>query len=33
MFTTLPETGYLRLSQIIGKPKAIPPIPAIIPAS
>lgn len=29
----LPETGYLRLSQIIGDPKAKPPIPAIIPVS
>lgn len=28
---TLPETGFLRLSQIIGNPKAKPPIPAIIP--
>lgn len=27
----LPETGFLRLSQIIGNPKATPPIPAIIP--
>jgi predicted DNA-binding transcriptional regulator AlpA len=27
----LPETGYLRLSQIIGNKKAIPPIPPIIP--
>ncbi len=27
----LPETGYLRLSQIIGNPKADPPVPAIIP--
>ncbi|QLQ01732.1 MAG: AlpA family phage regulatory protein [Thiobacillus sp.] len=27
----LPETGFLRLSQIIGNPKADPPIPAIIP--
>lgn len=27
----LPETGYLRLSQIIGNPKAAPPIPAVIP--
>lgn len=27
----LPETGFLRLSQIIGNQKAIPPIPAIIP--
>jgi predicted DNA-binding transcriptional regulator AlpA len=30
---TLPETGYLRLHQIIGKPKAEPPIPPIIPVS
>lgn len=29
----LPETGFLRLSQIIGNPKAQPPIPAIIPVS
>lgn len=29
----LPETGYVRLSQIIGNPKANPPIPAIIPVS
>ena len=28
---SLPETGYLRLPQIIGNPKASPPIPAIIP--
>jgi predicted DNA-binding transcriptional regulator AlpA len=27
----LPETGYLRLPQIIGNPKAVPPIPALIP--
>jgi len=27
----LPETGYLRLSQIIGNPNAEPPIPPIIP--
>jgi hypothetical protein len=27
----LPQTGYLRLSQIVGNPKAEPPIPAIIP--
>ena len=27
----LPETGYLRLSQIIGAPKADPPVPPIIP--
>ncbi len=30
---TLPETGYLRLPQIIGNPKADPPIPPIIPVS
>jgi predicted DNA-binding transcriptional regulator AlpA len=29
----LPETGFLRLNQIIGNPKAEPPIPAIIPVS
>ncbi len=29
----LPETGYVRLRQIIGNPKADPPIPAIIPVS
>ena len=27
----LPEAGFLRLTQIIGDPKADPPIPAIIP--
>ena len=27
----LPETGYLRIPQIIGDPNADPPIPAIIP--
>ncbi len=27
----LPETGFLRLAQIIGNPKAVPPIPAVIP--
>jgi prophage regulatory protein len=26
-----PETGFLRLPQIIGNPKAEPPIPAVIP--
>ena len=30
---TLPETGYLRLSQIIGNRNANPPIPPIIPVS
>ena len=29
----LPETGYVRLNQIIGNPKADPPLPAIIPVS
>lgn len=28
---SLPETGFLRLPQIIGDPKAIPPTPPIIP--
>jgi prophage regulatory protein len=28
---SLPETGYLRLPQIIGDAKADPPIPALIP--
>lgn len=27
----LPETGFLRLSQIIGDKKANPPVPALIP--
>ncbi|PWY56060.1 transcriptional regulator [Legionella qingyii] len=27
----LPQTGYLRLSQILGNPKANPPVPPIIP--
>lgn len=29
--TSLPETGFLRLPQIIGDPDANPPIPPIIP--
>ena len=29
----LPETGYLRLPQIIGNKNTEPPIPAIIPVS
>jgi len=29
----LPETGFLRIWHIIGDPKAIPPIPALIPIS
>jgi predicted DNA-binding transcriptional regulator AlpA len=31
--TQLPETGFLRLKQIVGDPKAEPPIPAILPIS
>ncbi|MCL7487590.1 MAG: hypothetical protein M8357_05390 [Desulfobulbaceae bacterium] len=31
--STLPETGFLRLANIIGDAKASPPIPAIIPVS
>ncbi len=27
----LPETGFLRIWQIVGNPKAKPPIPALIP--
>ena len=27
----IPETGFLRLPQIIGNPKADPPIPPLIP--
>ncbi len=29
----LPKTGYVRLNQIVGNPKANPPIPPIIPVS
>ena len=29
----LPEIGYLRLPQIIGDPKSVPPIPPLIPVS
>jgi prophage regulatory protein len=29
----LPETGFLRLKQIVGNPKVEPPIPALIPIS
>jgi prophage regulatory protein len=31
--SSLPETGFLRLRQIIGDAKADPPIPALIPVS
>jgi prophage regulatory protein len=30
---TLPQTGFLRLSQIVGDAKADPPIPALYPIS
>lgn len=30
---SLPATGFIRVSQIIGNPKADPPVPAIIPVS
>lgn len=30
---TIQQDSLLRLSQIIGNPKAIPPVPAIIPIS
>ena len=29
----LPPTGFLRVSQIVGRPKATPPVPPIIPVS
>lgn len=29
----LPQTGYVRLPQIIGNPKAEPPIPPVYPVS
>lgn len=29
----LPETGFLRIRQIIGDPDAVPPVPAVIPVS
>ena len=31
MANDLPQIGYVRLPQIIGAPKAKPPIPALIP--
>ena len=33
MGSTLPDTGFVRLPQIIGSTKALPPIPALIPVS
>lgn len=32
-YNQLPQTGYLRLAQIVGNTKSKPPIPAIIPVS
>ena len=29
----LPQTGFLRLPQILGNPKAVPPVQPIIPIS
>ena len=31
--TSIPETGFLRVSQILGNPKSNPPTPPIIPIS
>lgn len=33
MSHSIPETGFLRLRQIIGDPHAKPPIPPVIPVS
>lgn len=33
MTRNLPDYGYVRLRQIIGDPKADPPIPPVIPVS
>jgi len=33
MTSQIPQSGFLRLHQIIGNPKADPPYPAIIPVS
>lgn len=32
-YSSLPETGYVRLHQLIGDRKASPPVPPIIPVS
>ena len=29
----LPDAGFMRLSQIVGDPKATPPVPPVIPVS
>lgn len=31
--TALPETGYLRIHQIVGDKRQTPPVPALIPVS
>ena len=31
VMSKLPQSGYVRLPQIIGNPKSEPPIPAVIP--
>lgn len=31
MYNNLPETGFIRLPQLIGNPRTDPPIPPIIP--
>jgi predicted DNA-binding transcriptional regulator AlpA len=33
MGSTLPDTGFVRLPQIIGSAKTRPPVPALIPVS
>lgn len=33
MPSTIPETGFFRITRIIGDPDAKPPIPALIPVS
>jgi len=33
MSTPLPESGFVRLPEILGDPKAEPPIPARVPVS
>ena len=33
MNNAIPDSGFMRLAQILGNPKADPPIPAVIPVS
>ena len=33
LLNNLPDTGFVRLKQIIGDKKAIPPIPPVVPVS